>query len=104
MWTGIVNGRMARIDFSGLSSFQGSILSLTGQVLEVVQYDSSRAVYIVKTEYVEYEEEKYLTGGKIRLSQYFYGEGETRKTFDPGDIITIRGELRRPQGMRNPNF
>lgn len=102
MWTGIVNGRMARIDFSGLSSFQGSILSLTGQVLEVVQYDSSRAVYIVKTEYVEYEEEKYLTGGKIRLSQYFYGEGETRKTFDPGDIITIRGELRRPQGMRNP--
>lgn len=102
MWTGFVNGQIARVDFSGLNSFQGSTLNLTGQVLEVVRYDSDRAVYDVQVEYVEDEGRKYLTRGKIRLSQYFYGEGENRKIFSPGDIIRIRGELRKPQGRRNP--
>mgnify|MGYP001951420177 FL=1 len=102
MWTGIVNGRIARIDLSGLNRFQDFNLILTGQVLEMVNSDSNRAVYNVKVEHVEYEGGKYLTGGKIRLSQYFYGEGEDRKIFSPGDVIRIRGELRKPQGMRNP--
>lgn len=102
MWVGIINANIARIDRSNLGDFEGFNIELTGQILEIVKYDDEKAVYTLKTEYVEWEGRRYSPEGRIRLSAYFDEERESNKIFNLGDLITIKGELKKPQGVRNP--
>lgn len=99
---GLANTYMISIPDEDLDEFMGQALIIKGQVLEFTKKEDSKTSFILELNSIDHNKEKHLVHNKIKTTIYLNPENDDYPPINIGDWIEIGGQIKRPQGMRNP--